>query len=301
MPFCIKCGNEIAENAIFCQKCGNATQSEQVPTQSSDTVENTDAENLSLWGYFLKCFKKYANFKGRARRKEFWGFLLLSNVFGYALLFAGILISGEDIADVFESLEDANLGTVLCCLCLYGLAVMLPSLAVLFRRLHDTGRSGWIFLWYLIISTIGLPIVLLPFLLVGEAMVYSVLYAIGITIGAFYMVYLLCIEGDAVKNKYGPSTTFPDDEPIIRYGWASWENIRGGLYLTADNLQFIHGKIHFSELEIKIEQIKDVSLIPNGLAITTLDGKVILGVDGGKLWKEEIEKIKSKAHEKKEG
>ena len=86
---------------------------------------------------------KYATFSGRARRSEFWWFTLFSA-----------------IVSTLASVLDATMGTNFVAI-IVGLALLLPSLAVTVRRLHDTGRSGW---WILIgiIPLIGI-IVLLAF------------------------------------------------------------------------------------------------------------------------------------------
>jgi len=80
--------------------------------------------------YYLDVLKfKYAQFFGRARRSEFW----------YFALFNFIVSLGLGMIDAFTGL--GFLSSV------YGLAVLVPSLAVGVRRLHDTGKSGW---WILI-------------------------------------------------------------------------------------------------------------------------------------------------------
>lgn len=82
--------------------------------------------------WYVKCLKQYADFSGRARRKEFWMFALINAIVGFCLALIGRLI-GNVFGIVVSSL--------------YSLAVLLPALAVTVRRLHDTGRSGW---WILI-------------------------------------------------------------------------------------------------------------------------------------------------------
>jgi uncharacterized membrane protein YhaH (DUF805 family) len=72
-----------------------------------------------LWGNYVDVLKKYTVFTGRARREEFWLFVLVSVAISIVLSFLGPLAF------------------------IYSLGVMVPSLAVGARRLHDTGRSGW--------------------------------------------------------------------------------------------------------------------------------------------------------------
>ena len=92
--------------------------------------------------WYLLVLKKYAVFSGRARRKEYWYFVLFNFIIG-------IVLSLIDIFWGFPVLY-----------WLYSLAVLLPYLGVSIRRLHDTGRSGW---WLLIglIPLIGAIILLI--------------------------------------------------------------------------------------------------------------------------------------------
>ena len=100
---------------------------------------------------YIEVMRKYAVFSGRARRQEYWMFVLFNVII---VLFLGII---DEMADSdFES-SRSTLTT------LYVLATLIPFLAVGVRRLHDTGRSGW---WMLIgvIPIIG-AIVLLIFII----------------------------------------------------------------------------------------------------------------------------------------
>ncbi len=105
--------------------------------------------------WYLGVLKQYAVFKGRARRKEYWFFILFN-------LIASLLLT---LVDFMTGSLDAELGMGLLS-GLYSLAVLIPSLAVTVRRLHDTGRTGW---WLLIglIPLIG-AIVLLVFMLLDS-------------------------------------------------------------------------------------------------------------------------------------
>jgi uncharacterized membrane protein YhaH (DUF805 family) len=78
--------------------------------------------------YYFKVLKNYADFKGRARRSEYWYFVLFNALMTIVLEYIGIL------------LETELLGTM------YSFAVIIPSLAVGVRRMHDVGKSGWFLL-----------------------------------------------------------------------------------------------------------------------------------------------------------
>jgi len=100
--------------------------------------------------WFLEPLKKYSQFSGRARRKEFWWFGLFTAAVSFVLAF-------------FEGMIGLAADTQVSILAgLFSLAVLVPSIAVTVRRLHDTNRSGW---WSLlgIVPLIG-SIVLLVFL-----------------------------------------------------------------------------------------------------------------------------------------
>ena len=100
--------------------------------------------------YALTPLRKYADFSGRARRAEYWWFYLL-------------MIIGYVVATILDSLVGLEVfGPYGILTSIFGLAMIVPSLAAGVRRLHDTDRSGW---WLLIglIPLIG-AIVLLVFL-----------------------------------------------------------------------------------------------------------------------------------------
>jgi len=117
-----------------------------------------DINDFLQW--YLRPFKKYADFEGRARRKEYWSFALGNFLISLVLGGAGF---GFGLGSEYLS-------------SLFGLFILVPSIAVGVRRLHDTNRSGW---W----------------LLVGFIPI----------IGFFILLYFMLIEGDTSVNQYGPN------------------------------------------------------------------------------------------------
>ncbi|TRZ44314.1 DUF805 domain-containing protein [Robertkochia solimangrovi] len=81
--------------------------------------------------WYRKVIQQYADFKGRARRKEFWMFVLFNIIFA---LIASMLDYFLGIAN------DYGYGPIYG---VYALFVLIPGLAVSVRRLHDIGKSGW--------------------------------------------------------------------------------------------------------------------------------------------------------------
>lgn len=101
--------------------------------------------------WYFTVLKKYAVFSGRARRKEYWYFVLFNILVSIALVAVDYATGNLNVETGLSPLE-----------AIYSLAVLLPGLGVSVRRLHDTERSGW---WLLIglIPVIG-AIVLLVFM-----------------------------------------------------------------------------------------------------------------------------------------
>lgn len=109
--------------------------------------------------WYLAVLKKYAVFEGRARRMEYWMFFLINFLIAFAII-------------VIETM----LGSPGVLYFIYALAVLLPSIAVAVRRLHDTSRAGW---WVLLIF--------IPF------------------IGTIILIVLLLLDSTPGPNEYGPN------------------------------------------------------------------------------------------------
>ena len=115
-------------------------------------------------------FSKYATFSGRARRSEYWWWWLFVAVVAVILSLIDNAI-GLHISDAkIMGLQVSGLLTLI-----FGLVTLIPGIAVTFRRLHDTGRSGW---WWLL----------------------SLLCGIGAII-----VFIMCLMDSGPDNEYGPN------------------------------------------------------------------------------------------------
>lgn len=113
--------------------------------------------------YYLQVLKKYATFSGRARRSEYWYFVLFNIIFSIiAMMFDNLLGT---------AMPRVGYGPIYG---LYTLAIIIPGLAVAVRRLHDVGKSGW----FLLIALIPL-------------------------IGAIWLLVLMVTEGKPGENQYG--------------------------------------------------------------------------------------------------
>jgi len=100
--------------------------------------------------WYLAVLKKYAEFSGRARRKEYWMFFLFNLIIWIVLIF---------LDSTFGTMNaQYGIGMLTA---LYALATLLPNIGVTIRRLHDTDRSGW---WILLALIPLVGIVLLVFM-----------------------------------------------------------------------------------------------------------------------------------------
>ncbi len=106
--------------------------------------------------WYLKCLKQYADFLGRARRKEYWMFVFFNICIALVLGFIDGLCGW-----LSPKVGLGVLGGI------YSLCVFIPGLAVSVRRLHDIGKSGWNYL-FILIPLIGPILILIWFCKEGE-------------------------------------------------------------------------------------------------------------------------------------
>ena len=109
----------------------------------------------------------YANFKGRASRSEYWRFYGITIVIAVIFNVLSALVMDTALASVVGLIS-----------IVYNLAILLPSIGLAARRLHDIGKSGWMLL-----------ISLIPF-------------------GIIYVIYLLAQKGDEGDNQYGSPMSY---------------------------------------------------------------------------------------------
>ncbi|ATS20582.1 membrane protein [Xanthomonas phaseoli pv. phaseoli] len=121
--------------------------------------------------WMLLPLKRYADFNGRSRRKEYWMFALMQClvlfVFGGLFAVAALALGNENGPGALAWLICAVM--VIVCL-----ALIVPGIAVTVRRLHDQDKSGWFYL-----------ISLVPY------------------VGAFVLLVFMCVEGTPGPNQYG--------------------------------------------------------------------------------------------------
>ncbi len=122
--------------------------------------------------WYLEVFRRYAEFSGRSRRKEYWMFALFN-----VLFVLGLAVVMAVLASIFGDTGIVFIIPVII-LIIYFAVVFIPSLAVTVRRLHDTGKSGWFILLNLI-----------PY------------------VGGLIIFIFMVLDSEPGENKWGPNPT----------------------------------------------------------------------------------------------
>lgn len=160
--------------------------------------------------WFLKCFKQYADFGGRARRSEYWWFMLI-NFINTMILIVGTFVPLIKLGMNYSSIDDMDDLELIKAIAnnpffylyiIYYLAVLIPSISVSVRRLHDIGRSGY---WY--------------FLFIGCSMISSltnvttgivriILTLVVLALSILFLVWLFT-DSQPGTNIWGPNPKEP--------------------------------------------------------------------------------------------
>ena len=185
-------------------------------------------ENLSVWGYFVRCItKKYSDFSGRARRKEWWSYILFQllifivPVVLFVATTVGEMMSDPDTMqymsqnpDDKEYIYSLMSGNVyFWAMMIVGLLLLVPWLAVTCRRFHDVGISSGLF-WVvggltILINVIGLLALIepgvIPHAVTSISSILSSLTGLVVLVIAF------------IPGKVGPNAYGPDPKPAPTY------------------------------------------------------------------------------------
>lgn len=163
---CVNCGKLVCDECkvvlkdrIYCNQCVEEvfyrpTKEKKKSLSKALVPTKTDAKSVisqkcnwfkMFLYYYSQAFKKYAKFSGRSRRKEYWTFILTNAIFINIIELACI---GLYKSDILWAIIVAAI--VLLIIYLFSFAVLIPSIAVTVRRLHDINESGWWILWIIL-------------------------------------------------------------------------------------------------------------------------------------------------------
>lgn len=158
--YCKNCGMYYNENVAFCENCGSMLVGD--PAQRAEIVRNTPG--MTPEDAIFTFWKRYSDFGGRSRRSEFWYSVLVNWIIAIFINLIGILLP-------------VNLGMVISTV--FTAMLFLPNIAIAIRRVHDTGKSGWV-------------------LFAGFIPV----------IGAIWLIILFSLDGEKRANEYGESPKY---------------------------------------------------------------------------------------------
>lgn len=164
--------------------------------------------------WMLMPLRRYAEFSGRSRRKEFWMFQLLGLIVGvvvYALILGGggmdmlTAAAAADAGATGPELNDVSFGPVFWVGCIlavvWGLGTIIPALAVTVRRLHDRNMTGWY-----------LPGFIVAVFVIGMIPVLGAVLVLAMYVG---WIVLMALPGTPGPNKYGPDPLGQADPEVF--------------------------------------------------------------------------------------
>jgi uncharacterized membrane protein YhaH (DUF805 family) len=132
--------------------------------------------------WMLMPLRRYADFSGRSRRKEYWMFTL-----GVTILYVILVLLFWGTGGLSDPANPGELSLVpLLIICVVALALFIPSLAVTVRRFHDQDKSGW----YILLGFI-------PY------------------VGSLILLVFMCLDGTRGENRFGPDPKGPDHGQVF--------------------------------------------------------------------------------------
>lgn len=192
--------------------------------------------NLSPIGWAIRPLKRYAEFSGRSSRAEFWWFFLFMIILWFVLYFAvlGSVMSAVGASQSGSAPSAGLLGALGgfgILMMLVWLVLLIPSIAVQARRLHDTNRSGWwlggFYLLYavyifLLFGAMGSMMAaaasgVQPDPSQGLGAMFGVTMIVGLAIFVYAIVLLVfyCLPGTKGANRFGPDPYGQDVEQVF--------------------------------------------------------------------------------------
>ncbi|MCH5185920.1 MAG: DUF805 domain-containing protein [Oscillospiraceae bacterium] len=140
-------------------------------------MDYNGVENFNLISGYASMFKKYAQFNGRSRRSEYWFAMLANAILTQLVYLIALIPSIMDFVTYGEFTPKTEFISLIIqiVLIIYWVVTLIPSAAIIIRRLHDTGKSGW---W-----------ILLEFVIVGQIV----------------LIVFLAQDSQPGWNKYGPN------------------------------------------------------------------------------------------------
>ena len=206
----------------------------QEPTTGYQSEVLQEQPRMTFWQAVRTCFRKYFDFKGRARRSEYWWYCLFCVVACLIWALFGTLLFALPVGMAVEHIsgnETAGIATMMVILILPMLFLVIPSFAVQVRRLHDTGRSGW---WVLVSVILEVVAGALPFILFGTAAAdfeffeeYKRAFEVSSTAGiadvslnvvsevvSIILIVFSIFDSQKTENQYGPSPKYQQETDV---------------------------------------------------------------------------------------
>lgn len=183
---------------------------------------------MPFWTAVKTCFKKYFDFTGRARRSEYWWFVLFYFLVFFAWMIVSTFLTAMGLESLIRSVESpiTVIITSSAIMFLPMLFFIIPQYAAMTRRLHDTGRSGW---WVVAALLVGIAYfaayiaLIIPLITNGDTgspdslggllsspmmPVVGILGLASMVLGVVVFVFTL-LDSERGENKYGPSPKYP--------------------------------------------------------------------------------------------
>lgn len=231
---------------ISCPHCHKVINQDFVPEKCPQCDEWIHGASRGLWWTFIYALRNFTNFKGRATRKEFWGFYLWFYLIHCAIEQTSLFFisaQNDKLENDLAQLPDESSFLSFCAILkdyysdpvvhmvsaagfIYWLAMILPLLSVTVRRLHDTGTRGTVivvtfslnitmlisFAWAFIHFFLDLPDIITVETFTSHSIVplaMGFLSGVGCILCGIYLIFKMLQPSSRGANQYGPSTLYP--------------------------------------------------------------------------------------------